>query len=88
MLEKNGLVKLTEECGELIQIVSKKMTRMNTDEHWDAAGPLGSRMENEIADVFAAARIVIKKFGLDSGKIKRRAEEKLKLFEQWSQEDE
>ena len=31
MLEKNGLVKLSEECGELIQICCKKMTRMETE---------------------------------------------------------
>lgn len=87
MLEKKGLVKLTEECGELIQIASKKMTRMKTDEHWDGAGKISTRLENEIADVMAASEIVIKNFNLDRTRIIQRSNEKLQLFKQWMNED-
>ncbi len=86
MLEKNGLVKLTEECGELIQIASKKMTRMNSDEHWDGAGSIKERLENEIADVAAASRIVMENFNLDEERIKRRYLEKFDLFQKWMRE--
>lgn len=87
MLEKNGLVKLTEECGELIQIAAKKMTRMDSDEHWDGAGKLSERLENEIADVFAAAQIVIENFNLNKRKIEHRFAVKFKLFQEWMLED-
>jgi NTP pyrophosphatase (non-canonical NTP hydrolase) len=83
MLEKKGLVKLTEECGELIQICSKKMARMNTDEHWDKAGKLSERLENEIADVIAAASIVVENFNLDADGIQNRAFEKMDKLRGW-----
>ncbi len=83
MLEKQGLVKLVEECGELIQIAGKKMTRMDSDAHWDNAGSISSRMEDEIADVFAAAMVVMENFNLDKNKVSERAEAKLKLFQTW-----
>ncbi len=83
MLEKKGLVKLTEECGELIQVCSKKMARMNSDEHWDNAGKLSERLQDEIADVFAASMIVIENFGLDGKEIRKRAEEKEAKLRGW-----
>lgn len=83
MLEKKGLVKLTEECGELIQVCSKKMARMNTDDHWDNAGKLSERLEGEIADVFAAAAIVIENFDLDAEEIEARAFAKINKFRGW-----
>lgn len=87
MLEKKGLVKLTEECSELIQIASKKMTCMDSDEHWDGAGKLSERLENEIADVMAAAEMVIKNFGLDRHKIIVRSNQKFDLFQKWMSEE-
>ncbi len=83
MLEKDGLVKLVEECGELIQIASKKMARMDSDEHWDNAGSIRERMEDEIGDVMAAIRIVATNFGLDTARIMKRRREKEKLFLEW-----
>ena len=88
MLEKKGLVKLTEECGELIQVAAKKQTCMETDEHWDKAGSLKERLENEIGDVMAASEIVIKNFGLDRERIIQRSNEKFQVFEEWMNEDE
>lgn len=88
MLEKLGLVKLVEECGELTQIAAKKMTRMDSDEHWDGNGTISERLENEIADVMAAAEIVIKNFGLDRNKIIDRSNKKFLLFTEWMNEKE
>lgn len=86
MLEKKGLVKLTEECGELIQIAAKKMTRMNADKHWDGKGLISNRLQNEIGDVFAACVIVMENFDLNEDKILERAEKKLLLFKSWMTE--
>lgn len=33
MMSANGLTKLVEECGELVQICAKKMAYYNSDEH-------------------------------------------------------
>lgn len=86
MLEKLGLVKLNEECGELIQISCKKQTRMDSDDHWDGQGSLKLRLENEIADVLGAMDVVIENFDLDMDYIETRAREKRKLFEKWMKE--
>ena len=83
MLEKKGLVKLTEECGELIQIASKKMTRMDSDEHWDGRGSINKRMQEEISDVLAAIEIVIKNFDLNRDEIIDRFCDKFTLFHEW-----
>lgn len=87
MLEKNGLVKLTEECAELGQVACKKMARMDSDEHWDGAGSLSERLEDEAGDVLAAIETVIENFGLDKARIMERKERKHKLFREWMQED-
>jgi NTP pyrophosphatase (non-canonical NTP hydrolase) len=83
MLEKDGLVKLVEECGELIQVAAKKMTRMETDEHWDKVGSLKRRLEEEMGDVMAAIKVVSDNFDLDFDYMFNRAQEKEKLFIEW-----
>lgn len=96
------MVKLSEESGELAQelcavlllkqlsrleqVAAKKMTCMDTDEHWDGAGSLKERLENEIGDVMAAAEQVIKNFGLDRSRIIERSNAKFQLFEKWMNE--
>jgi hypothetical protein len=87
MLEKKGLVKLVEECGELQQIAAKKMARMDSDDHWDNAGPISERLENEIADVKAAMWIVEHNFNLSHFRIDARAHEKFSLFVKWMEEN-
>lgn len=79
----NGLAKLIEECGELMQIAGKKLAMMNSDEHWDGAGSMKTRMEDEIADVAAASQFVIGTFDLDETRIGQRAAEKLATFIKW-----
>lgn len=86
MLEKDGLVKLVEECGELIQVAAKKMARMDTDDHWDGMGPLSERLEDEMGDVLAAIKTVALNFNLDIDRIIQRSEDKRKLFRKWMEE--
>lgn len=81
-----GLTKLVEECGELTQIAAKKMTRMDTDEHWDNQGPMLQRLEDELADVVAAGTFVVQKFNLNTDRMKRRSALKLALFQKWDSE--
>ena len=85
MMEKRGLVKLMEECGELIQIAAKKTAFMDVDLHPDG-GSLKMRMENEVADVVAACSFVVDEFALDQDAIARRLEIKLATFKRWHED--
>lgn len=87
MLEKKGLVKLVEECGELIQIASKKMTRMDSDDHWDKKGSLSERLEDEMADVIAAISSVAINLKLNAARMDERVIRKAKMFRQWMNEE-
>lgn len=88
MLEKQGLVKLVEECGELIQIAGKKMARMDSDDHWDRSGSLRTRLEDEVADVKAIIQIIQQTMGLDVERIELRQLKKWVLFNEWLTKDE
>lgn len=83
-MEKRGLVKLVEECGELCQIAAKKMTCMDTDDHWDGAGSLKERLEKEMGDVRGAIQFVSDMLNLDHVYINNRAVEKTLLFHYWN----
>lgn len=93
-MSNKGLSKLIEECGELskelgelVQVAAKKLACMSTDEHWDGMGSLKERLENEIADVRAAAAFVVYKLGLDTARIKARSSDKIALFLKWDKGD-
>ena len=60
----NGLAKLTEEIGELIQVTGKKMAYADGT-HPDGKGDLNLRMQEEMGDVIAAIRFVFGKLELD-----------------------
>jgi NTP pyrophosphatase (non-canonical NTP hydrolase) len=79
----NGLAKLIEECGELTQVAGKKIAYYNTDIHPDGAGSLAQRLQDEIADVLAAAQFVAQNFQLDMSAIEVRRLRKLALFASW-----
>jgi hypothetical protein len=79
----NGLAKLIEECGELTQVAGKKLACMDSDDHFDGAGSLKARLENEIADVVAATNLVIETFELDWERIEARSRAKLAQFQAW-----
>lgn len=70
---KFGLIKLAEESGELQQAVSKQLIK--------ASKNTKQKLEEEIADVLAAAKIVIDRLSLDEEKINRRVLEKLDKYD-------
>jgi len=78
-----GLVKLIEECGELTQICAKKLAYYHTDTHPDDKGQMSGRIEDEIADVYAAAAFVMEKFKLNENRVIKRADEKLAKLKEW-----
>lgn len=78
-----GVAKLIEECGELTQILGKKLAYWHTDEHPDGKGSLTERIEQEIADVRAAAYFVTQQLDLDQARINKRMHEKIALFQHW-----
>lgn len=79
----NGLVKLSEECAELVQIATKKIAFMDTDDHPDGVGSMKARMEDEMGDVLAAITFCIFTFGLNAERIQQRTERKLAIFMAW-----
>jgi NTP pyrophosphatase (non-canonical NTP hydrolase) len=82
----NGLAKLLEECGELVQIASKKLAYFHTDQHPDGAGSLQERMEDEMGDVLAAITFCIFSFGLNAERIQARTKMKLERFMAWHED--
>lgn len=85
-LAADGLVKLIEECGELQQIVAKKLAYYGIDTHPDGNGSIKQRLEEEVADVLAAASVVMDFHNLDVETITRRQAEKMALFHKWRNE--
>lgn len=86
-MSANGLAKLIEECGELIQVAGKRLAYYRTDEHPDGGLPLTVRLEDEIADVMAACQLVIDAHVLDRPRIENRVRAKRNLFAQWHAAD-
>jgi len=88
-MTNNGLSKLTEESGELLQIVGKLLQypklQLTTDDrllHPDGTN-LRHRLQEEMADVIAALEFVANKLELDTEAIDKRACRKVELFRQW-----
>lgn len=84
MMAGDGLAKLIEECGELLQVAGKKLEYYSTDVHPDGGPRLDERLEDEIADVIAACTLVRGLHRLDVNRIHARATAKLALFEEWA----
>lgn len=80
-----GLAKVAEECGEVIQVAGKIIAANGESAHWDGSD-LRRRLEDEIADLRAAADFLILRNGLDEDRIRHRAGDKLVLFEGWHRE--
>lgn len=85
-MDKMGLTKMIEECGELIQIAAKKQAFMDTDDHPDGKGSMKRRLEEEIADVSATTTYVADKLGLDKQAIFDRMLFKLAFYAQLDEE--
>jgi NTP pyrophosphatase (non-canonical NTP hydrolase) len=79
----NGLAKLIEECGELLQAAGKRLAYYHTNEHPDGGDPLDVRLEHEIADVMAACRFYVQTAGLRADAIAVRSTRKLQRFREW-----
>ena len=84
-LPANGLAKLAEECGELLQVVGKVLA-YGSGPHPDGTPSLAERLENEIADVTAAIELVAETHALDTQAISQRVDRKLALFREWQQD--
>lgn len=85
MMTNKGLTKLIEECGELIQVVAKKIAYMNTDHHPDGTS-MKLRLEDEIGDVLAAIDFSSQKLDLNLNSIYARHRLKYSIFRGWDQE--
>lgn len=81
-----GVAKLIEECGELQQILGKKLAYWYTDEHPDGAGPISKRIEQEMGDVLAAIEFCAEMLGLDRLRIELRRAGKRDLFGTWQEQ--
>jgi len=80
-----GLAKLAEECGEVVQVVGKRL-QYPLGDHPDGQGDLRARLEDEIADAMAACEFVVEKQGMNSQRIRERVARKLALFRAWDRE--
>ncbi len=77
-----GLGKLTEEASEVGQVIGKLMGTGGEVNHWDGTD-LKQRLEEEIADVLAAAEFVMAFNALDTDAIFERQRIKMVRFTQW-----
>jgi hypothetical protein len=80
----SGVAKLIEECGELQQVLGKRLACWDQDEHWDGSD-LRRRMVEEMGDVMAAIQFVGERWGIFP-EVQDRAFQKLDLFESWDAE--
>ncbi len=76
-----GTSKLTEECGELLQVLGK-IAAYPGGEHPDGTD-IVARLHDELADVMAAAEYVIDANRLDAVKIHERIRDKAARFWGW-----
>lgn len=77
-----GLAKLSEECGELVQVLAKLMQTGGDRQHWD--GDLVPRLVEEIGDVQAAIWFFTEHNPqLEYGAILSRTNVKHALFNRW-----
>lgn len=85
-MSANGLSKLIEETGELLQIAGKRLAYPDTEDHPDGGPSLSMRLEQEMADVLAAIEFVIETHGLNENSINYRKLQKLHTYRRWHKE--
>ncbi len=93
-MSHNGLVKLSEECAEVIQVAQKMIAypQLQLSEGILSSGlhPDGTclrdRLEEELGDVYAAIWFITEKLRPNEAVIQKRAAHKLALFRQWDSE--
>lgn len=77
-----GLSKLTEEMGEVGQVVGKILGSEGRKVHFDGTN-LVKRIGEEVADLSAATRVFIQLNGFDGGWVLERERRKYHLFLKW-----
>lgn len=77
-----GISKLTEECGEVLQVCGKLIGARGEIHHWDGTN-LRDRLTEEMGDVLAAVEFVAETNGLEWQTIQARRAKKLALFRTW-----
>ena len=83
-MSHNGLTKLIEECGEVIQVAAK-LQQFPDGNHPDGKGNLFKRLEQEIADANAAMLFVVQDtMKLSMNGIHDRCVAKRKLYNEWN----
>lgn len=80
----NGISKLDEEAGEVVQVIGKLMGTGGERMHWDGSD-LRQRLIEEIGDVLAACEFVAITNDLETD-VEIRRDAKLKLFFKWNAE--
>jgi NTP pyrophosphatase (non-canonical NTP hydrolase) len=81
-----GLAKLVEECGEVLQIAGKLMATDGDPDHWSGEN-LAERLEEEVGDLEAALTFFIAcnhHRHLNAGAVAARTRRKFQMFEEWS----
>lgn len=78
-----GVAKFTEETGEALKEIGKIQGIGHMGNHWDGKGELKTRLENELADVWASIDYLTQENGLDKERMKKRSKAKMKKFMTW-----
>lgn len=87
-MSNNGLSKLTEEVGELQQVIGKALAYgLDCKDHPDGGKPLTDRFIEESGDVIASIYFIVQKYNLNINAIDRRVSSKLAIFKKWDKED-
>lgn len=89
-----GLAKLLEECGEVIQVLSKLLAKGNLDHVWTEVdgtprgwGDLTDPLHEELGDLRAAMNFFIaSNEEVDVDRVFERADEKFVTFQRWHKE--
>lgn len=93
-MSHRGLVKLSEEAAEVIQVAQKLIAYPTLQSvvardcgwtHPDGSN-LTLRLQDELGDLIAAARFVVERLQLDRQAIDQRIAKKLALFQEWENE--
>lgn len=91
-MRHNGLVKLSEEAAEVIQVAQKliaypelQLAESPLDLHPDGT-QLRRRLESELGDLLAALTFVVNKLQLNGNTVEDRRDEKKALFQKWDSE--
>ena len=86
MMKENGLVKLSEECAEVIQVSQKMIAypecQFSLTKHPDGT-VLRERLIEEMGDALAAMEFVANKLQLSTMLIGQRKVFKAKLYKEW-----